>query len=82
MGARCVGFDDLWRLSIIHAVRKVRQTGKRGRFGTVLIVDTFVFAVEGENKEQEDPFFRMVLGVWEVFGSGIMDILIGEISGW
>ncbi len=42
MGARCVRFDDIWRLSIIHAVRKVRRTGERGRFGTVLIVDTFV----------------------------------------
>jgi len=39
-----------------------------------------LFAVEGENKEREDPF-RIVLGVWEVFGRGKMDILVGEIQG-
>ena len=80
MGARCVRFDDIWRLSIIHAVRKVRRTGERGRFWYLVDCRYLCLAVEGENKEREDPF-RIVLGVWEVFGRGIMDILVGEIQG-
>jgi hypothetical protein len=50
-----------------------------GVFGTLLIVDTFVSQLK-ERTRSEDPF-RMVLGVWEVFGRGIMDILVGEIQG-
>lgn len=44
-----------------------------------MIVGTFVSQLK-ERTRSEDPF-RMVLGVWEVFGRGIMDILVGEIQG-
>ncbi len=55
MGARCVRFDDIWRLSIIHAVRKVRRTGERGRFWYLVDCRYLCLAVEGENKER-GPF--------------------------